>query len=253
MYGFFKDLPDWSRYLSLAAFSALGGAFGKDLLTMVLHPTPEMTKVPIMVKSEKTRKALENVDISVISNGAPLSLKTDSRGYAEPQLPRQSSIRVDLAKPGYVTNFTTLNLNDAKQLNEITLVVDQKAASCLGDSCTGRIPEAAKCHMDATTVNYATGDKFTQTGGFANVVRVELRHSPKCNASWVKVVAPGKSTVYLQDDSGSKYNQYALPQDDSSDHHTEMVSGELRLKACVQNPQGTHADCTGLVQGPSNE
>ncbi len=142
----------------------------------------------------------------------------------------------------------------AKQLNEITLSIDQKAASCFGDSCTDRIPTSAKCNTDATTVNYATGDEFTLDVGTSNVIRIELRHSPKCNSSWAKAVAPANSTMYLQDESGSKYSAYLIPKDDLPDHHTEMVSGELRLRACVQSSRGNrHLACTGFVQGSSNE
>ncbi len=113
MHELLKSLPDWSRYIFLAALAVLIGASGKDVLQMFVKE-PESTKVPIMVRSEKTKKALENVEISVITNAAPLSLKTDSRGYAEFQISKLSSIRIELTKLGYLENQTTLNLNEGE-------------------------------------------------------------------------------------------------------------------------------------------
>ena len=65
-----------------------------------------------------------------------------------------------------------------------------------------------------------------------------------------KAVAPAGSIIYLQDERGSKYSQYPVPEDDLPDHHTEMVNGELRMRACVKTSKpNQEPSCTGFIQG----
>lgn len=70
-------------------------------------------------------------------------------------------------------------------------------ASCWGNGCRDRDPQAAGCSGDAYTL-----DSFTATWGAI----VELRHSMNCGAYWTRV-SPNKSdseyTIYAQGRNGS--------------------------------------------------
>jgi Protein of unknown function (DUF2690) len=51
------------------------------------------------------------------------------------------------------------------------------AATCNGNSCTGKNPETYGCGDDAETIRSATDNGYSH---------VELRYSPYCNAAWAK-------------------------------------------------------------------
>jgi hypothetical protein len=242
-------IPQPIQQIAIAALYLSLGASGREFVGL-MTPKPQTSKFLIIVKSESTKKSLSDAEVKILVNGAPINLKTDSNGYAEAQIQTRDAIQAEVTKMGYKSKSQTLNLAEtAEKPFEISLSIDQLSPNCFGDSCTDRIPTAAKCNTDATTTNYATGEQFKRETGLSNVVRVELRYSPKCNAVWAKTVAPANSILYLQDESSSKYSEYKIPQDESTDHHNEMVSGDLRIRACVQSSQGTSAvSCTGFVQ-----
>jgi hypothetical protein len=245
MNNFLINIPSPIRQAFFAVAYVALGASGREFIGLAT-PKPHNAKIPTIVKSESTQKTIADAEIKILTDGAPISLKTDAKGYAEAQIQARNSVQIEILKAGYITRKETLNLAEKP---EIALSIDKQSPSCFGDSCTERIPTAAKCNTDATTSNYATGEEFKRTTGLSNVIRIELRYSPKCNAVWAKTVAPPNSILYLQDESGSKYSEYTIPKDESTDHHNEMVSGDLRVRACVQNAQGSNAiSCTGFVQ-----
>jgi len=248
MLNYFNNLPQGLRYSLLAVAFIFLGASGREFINIFTDSKPKLTKVPIIIKSESTSKPLSDAEIKILVNGAPIILKTDSNGYAETEIAEKEMINVEVNKVGYLSKSEILNLSrKPDQPFRILLPIDPQAVSCFGDSCTGRIPGAAKCSVDVTTLNYATGEKFIRKN-VDNVIRIEMRSSQQCNAIWAKAVAPAGSLMYLQDDQGSKLIHYNIPDDDLSDHHTEMVSRDLRVRACVQNVQGDKkTTCTGFI------
>lgn len=64
------------------------------------------------------------------------------------------------------------------------------AASCYGDYCSGKDPEATGCARDAYTVAHAR-----IPGTYANV---ELRWSPSCKTNWARTTWHGSSSSYLR-------------------------------------------------------
>jgi hypothetical protein len=249
MFNFFNQLPDWSKFLCVAVVSGFFGATGKDIFMNNIINQPDID-ASIMVRSEKTGKPLEDVDAKYfVGSDAPISAKTDNNGYAKIEVASKSNVRVEISKLGYVAKKETLNLDQKTNQRELFLSIDQKAPFCYGDSCTQRIPGAAQCNGDVNNLNYATGKKFTNTLGQDNFLRIELRHSTKCNSVWAKSVSPVGAKVYLQDDTGSKFNEFKVPKDDLPDHHSEMVSGDLRVRACVQfSSEDKEPLCTGFIQ-----
>lgn len=244
----FQNLPVWVRHIVLAIFYTSLGASGKEVIDG-LNFKPQPVKVSIIVKSEATGKPLSDVNIQFLGDGSPISLKTNSSGYAEIQIEDKQMINVEVSQTGYLAKKEALNLQTKTgQPFTFLLPIDQKAATCFGDSCTNRIPRAAKCDVDATTTNYATGEKFMWKNGDSNIIRIELRFSQNCSVRWAKAISPQGSLIYLQDDKGSKLIEYTVPNDDLQDHHTEMVGNDLKIRACVQNSQGNkQVTCTGFV------
>lgn len=242
------NLPPWLQKLFVPILLIFLGASATAVIA-TLKPSPGSVKLPVLVQSGKTGKPLKNVTGAVlVSNGSPVPFKTDDAGYAELRITSQDAVQIQIEQLGYIPTRETLNASNLGQLHSITLNIDEKAPACFGDSCTDRIPAAAKCDKDADTINYATGEQFSQGGDKSNTIRIELRNSQNCNARWAKVIAPPSSYVYLQDDQSSKYSDYRIPTDDLPDHHTEMISGDLRSRACVQSSQGSRAvTCTGFI------
>lgn len=241
-------IPQQFRQIIIAALYVSLGASGRTFIDLAT-PKPPNSKLLLIVKSETTNKSLSDVEVKLLVNGAPVILKTDSNGYAEAQLQTRDAISAEVVKAGYTTKSQTLNLTEKSDRPfEIILPIDKQSPTCIGDSCTGRLARSAKCDGDATTINYSTGDKFTRGDKVTDVIRIEMRYSKVCNSIWAKAVAPTGSLIYLQDEKMSKLTDFPVPDDDFPNHHGEMVSGDLRLRACVQNSQGEKkATCTGVM------
>jgi hypothetical protein len=209
MNNFLSNIPPLIRQVILAATYVTLGASGREFVSLVT-PKTQNSKISTIVKSESTQKTIADAEIKILTDAPPISLKTDAKGYAEAQIQTRNSVQIEILKAGYITRKETLNLAEKPDKPfEIALSIDKQSPSCFGDSCTARIPTAAKCSTDATTSNYATGEQFKRETGLSNVIRIELRYSPKCNAVWAKTVAPPNSILYLQDESGSKYSEYS--------------------------------------------
>jgi prepilin-type N-terminal cleavage/methylation domain-containing protein len=111
----------------------------------------------------------------------------------------------------------------------------QKVKSCRNYLCIGLDPVEAGCAVDIKTI------KSTVVEG----TKIELRYSPKCDASWSRATAaqqqPG-STLYVEDIQGISYGSYVIPGDQYTQHYSNMGPGK-ELNACVQFSSGETA-CT---------
>jgi Protein of unknown function (DUF2690) len=241
-----EKIPQSIRQSMLAALYISLGASGKEPAGLF---TPQNTRIAIIVKSESTNKILSDAEVKILVNGAPINLKTDSNGYVEKQIQTKAAVQAEISKTGYGTKNETFNLTvGLDKPFEVLLPIDRQSPTCFGDSCTGRIARSAKCDGDVTTINYSTGEKFVRGDNVSDVIRVEMRFSKVCNSIWAKAVAPTGSLVYLQDEKMSKLTDFFVPDDNFPNHHGEMVSGDLRLRACVTSSQGDKKiTCTGVT------
>jgi hypothetical protein len=245
----FDNLPPLTKYALVGVLSFSLGLSGNKVLEL-LNVSSQTTDIPLVVKSGATQKPIPDAEVKVLINGAPIRMKTDSNGYAHTQITgKKESVNIEINSKGYLTKPETLNTSGKiEHPFPVSLEIDRQASNCFGDSCTGRIPRAAKCDADVTGLNYATGDKFLRSGNISDVTRIEIRFSQNCGAVWAKAVAPPGAVIYLEDDKGSKLIDYTIPDDDLPDHHTEMLSRNLRLRACVQSGKGEKKPaCTGFV------
>jgi hypothetical protein len=126
----------------------------------------------------------------------------------------------------------------------------QTGLACYADTCTGRDPKDAGCDKGADTITSSIAS-FPELGKEFKNIRIEMRHSPRCNASWVRTPQVIGSTIYFEGRDGKRLVPFRI-QDDGikDDHFTNMVSGEVERKACIEYP-GKSPHCTDFIKGNS--
>jgi hypothetical protein len=103
------------------------------------------------------------------------------------------------------------------------------AASCYGNTCTGKDPVAMGCAGDARTI-----EQFT--AGF----RVELRYSPRCDAAWAKATGTTSSRYraaihgFQSRTSPYPYVVQATGTPTPGGTYSRMVSFRSWVKACQE-------------------
>ncbi|MEV1024505.1 XRE family transcriptional regulator [Streptomyces sp. NPDC050264] len=106
---------------------------------------------------------------------------------------------------------------------------------CVGDSCTGKDPEAMGCGGDFAD---------SPTRAVVGAVTVEVRYSKTCKAAWARIqgAAPGDS---VQLDAGAKSSKKGLVGDADTDAYTPMVEVGTAsdAKACATLATGVKG-CT---------
>lgn len=123
----------------------------------------------------------------------------------------------------------------------------QTGLACYAETCTGRNPKDAGCDKGADTINSTVASLPSLGKEFKNF-NVELRYSPRCNASWVKTPQVIGATIYFQDKSGEKLVPLKILDDGIKDvHFTDMFSAKGNYRACIDYP-GTESQCTGFVK-----
>ena len=118
---------------------------------------------------------------------------------------------------------------------------------CSGNTCTGKSPQQTGCASPATpTIGISEGS--VPVNGQLKYVKVQFRYSPLCRASWVKATKVAGARIWVEDESKRALSDYIIPESNiTDDYHTDMVSGEIKSRACFQLP-GTEAICTGYLQ-----
>jgi Protein of unknown function (DUF2690) len=135
---------------------------------------------------------------------------------------------------------------EGKKAQEAAMRVNGFA--CYGDACEGADPKAMGCDKGVDTITQAilSAPEFGEDFRNSNL---EMRHSVKCNASWVKVKAPIGSLLYMEAKNGKKAVSVTIQNDGiKGPHFTDMFSGQIERRACVQVPDKQPV-CTGFIQG----
>lgn len=163
-------------------------------------------------------------------------------------LRRNVSARQNITFPIYYKVFLLLliSLVSAWGLNTVrNMVLDRPL--CYSASCIGRDVVDNKCDIDKQTITSTIGN-FPISEDRITAFKVELRHSPRCNSTWVRTTGPfiTGSIDYLEDREENRYGQ-AKVQDGLTQHYSDMGPGNLEIKACVQPPQG-EVKCTNFVR-----
>ena len=126
----------------------------------------------------------------------------------------------------------------AKQIANIPL--------CNNLSCVNRDPIDNKCDEDAQTITSNIGNY--RLGQDLKAYRLEIRHSPRCEAVWARSEAPYRSSHYIEDSQGKKYGQVDVVKDRWDRHYADMAPGKnIRVRACAKPPASAKS-CTNFVQ-----
>jgi serine/threonine protein kinase len=134
--------------------------------------------------------------------------------------------------------------NNLKQ--EVTASKVANIPLCNNLTCVNRDPIDNKCDRDAQTITSNTGNYILESR--LKPYRLEIRHSPKCNAVWAKSEAPYRSIHYIEDDQGKKYGSAIVPVDQWDDHYADMAPGKnIQVRACAKPPTGEKS-CTNFVR-----
>ena len=110
MFDFFTNLP--SRVKAFIAIALLGlAAVGVIQLDFAPEKGTEaaMTDVQIIIQTE-TGEPISNVEVRVISKGAPIIVYTNTSGYVWLEIPERSDVDIQLSKENYQTIYETINL-----------------------------------------------------------------------------------------------------------------------------------------------
>jgi hypothetical protein len=123
----------------------------------------------------------------------------------------------------------------------------QTGLACYADSCTGRDPKDSGCDKGVSTITSGLVS-FPDLGKEFKNLTIEMRHSAKCNASWVKMPQLIGATIYFEDKDGKQYEPMLFRDDGLKEpHFTNMLSGDVERRACVSYP-GKTPQCTGFVK-----
>jgi hypothetical protein len=118
---------------------------------------------------------------------------------------------------------------------------------CYADTCTERDPKDNTCDKGADTITSELVS-FPELGKDFKNLKIEMRHSVRCNASWVKMPPVVGATIYLEGRNGKQYVPMLIKNDGITEpHFTNMLSGEVERRACISYP-GKASQCTGFVK-----
>ena len=112
MFDFLNELPNRTKGIILAFLVglAIAGVVQLDFLSGNQEAeNSSLLEIQILVQSDK-REPIADVEIQVISEGAPVNLYTDSNGYSRVNIPSRGDVDVILRKEGYETRSETINL-----------------------------------------------------------------------------------------------------------------------------------------------
>lgn len=105
----------------------------------------------------------------------------------------------------------------------IYISVQNKKPSCYAENCIGLDAIKNRCDTDAITIAETKENKM------------ELRYSPRCNASWTRAfITPVGSEIYVQDLNGRQYGNYKVPDDGIKSGHFGNMGPGRKLKACIK-------------------
>ena len=126
----------------------------------------------------------------------------------------------------------------------------QTGLACYGAACTERDPKDAGCDKGVDTIT-STVASFQELGEKFKNLKVEMRHSSRCNASWIKAPQVIGATIYFEDRSGKRYQSLKIQNDGIDDaHFTNMFFRNIESRGCIEYP-GKEPQCTGFVKGNS--
>ncbi|MER5639754.1 DUF2690 domain-containing protein [Kitasatospora sp. NPDC002227] len=109
----------------------------------------------------------------------------------------------------------------------------QAAGRCTGSGCTGKDPQTVGCGGDALT-----------TASFSGAaVRVELRHSPACQASWARASsAPVGQILYVENTRGVR--RQITVRSGQATVWTPMADATVATRACLGVADSDAVTCT---------
>jgi hypothetical protein len=123
----------------------------------------------------------------------------------------------------------------------------QTGPACYADACTGRDPKDSGCDKGADTITSSIAS-FPDLGKDYKNIKLEMRYSSRCNASWVKSPPVIGATIYFESKEGKRYVPLSIKDDGIKDpHYTDMLSGELERRACIEYP-GNEPQCTNFIK-----
>lgn len=96
-------------------------------------------------------------------------------------------------------------------------------------------PVKRGCDRDARTI---ASNSVTIQG---YELKVEMRWSQRCQARWVKAFIPKQTALYIKDNSGRRYVEYAAQV--SGWNYSNMVNTRGTFQACVKHPRDTREMC----------
>jgi len=126
----------------------------------------------------------------------------------------------------------------------------QTGLACYGAACTERDPKDAGCDKGVDTIT-STVASFPELGEKFKNLKLEMRHSSRCNASWIKAPQVIGATIYFEDRAGKRYQSLKIQNDGIDDaHFTNMFFRNIESRGCIEYP-GKEPQCTGFIKGNS--
>ena len=126
----------------------------------------------------------------------------------------------------------------------------QTGLACYGAACTERDPKDAGCDKGVDTIT-STVASFPELGEKFKNLKLEMRHSTRCNASWIKAPQVIGATIYFEDKDGKRYQPLKIQDDGIDDaHFTNMFFRNIDSRGCIEY-LGKEPQCTGFVKGNS--
>ncbi|MER8046011.1 DUF2690 domain-containing protein [Streptomyces sp. NPDC094032] len=121
-------------------------------------------------------------------------------------------------------------------------VPDHPGPGCSGETCLGREPQTMNCQWDASTVRQL----------YLRGLRIQLRHSPACQAVWGRLENGAIGDGVIVTDKGSRTEEAAIRVD--HDTYTRMLSvAEYPLSTisiCGVIPKAEERECDPVQASP---
>ncbi|MBP0038802.1 MAG: hypothetical protein J7519_14035 [Roseofilum sp. SID1] len=113
-----NNLPPWAKaiFVFLMVVAGIGGFQFLETNSqtstgsMSVQLSPSLKEINILIRDRNNQKAIESVNIMIISDGPPVSKMTDRNGYVKIEIPERKTVEVTLQKNGYKTVTESLNL-----------------------------------------------------------------------------------------------------------------------------------------------
>lgn len=118
---------------------------------------------------------------------------------------------------------------------------------CYAQQCTGRDPKDNGCDIGVATITSRAFNLPKFSDPFQDI-RLELRHSDKCNASWARSKVPPNSALYVEGENGQRYSVLNVEEYSVNEvpyFYTDMAPGNIRRRACFTTNDETY--CTNFV------